>query len=333
MRRHLLAIAGILTVVSGCDNVTWGGAQLELRPPPALARDSAAAGTGSAEATEEASRGLPTGASGPLLLAGAREGARGTFVVVGEVDGDGLRAPDASPGTSERVRRLASPGSRWTLFAEGTRVGTFLADGVSQASEYCPVRPTLTGVIELVPTASAAERFLALPAEIAGSRAYETYSPLNDVYEQRVATLAWAGEAIARYRATPPPQGFVAARQDIRAFRTPGSATPLVAATFMHRDELSVGPPRSGAYALFVLGSRTGDQYREDFAWYRPADTEGKGAPRYFDHLDWDADGDSEVVLDVFGTSRRWFAALAMRSGQWTRTYQDACEAAATTGG
>ena len=43
------------------------------------------------------------------------------------------------------------------------------------------------------------------------------------------------------------------------------------------------------------------------FAWYRPVDTEGKGAPRYFGHLDWDGDGsgnngdvDGNGTVDVF---------------------------------
>jgi hypothetical protein len=324
MRRHLLAIAGILTVATGCDNVAWGGVEFELMPPPA----SEVGATDVADADAA----LPE-LAGPLLLAGTREGERGTFVVVGEVLGDSLRSPDATAEAAERIGRLTAEGSRWTLFAEGVRVGTFTSDATSQAGEYCPARPALTGTVELVPTASAAERFLALPVDVGLGRAYDAFRSVQDVYDQRVATLTWAGEAIPRFQATWPADGLVEARQDIRAFQTAGGSGPAVAATFMFRDQLAVGPTGGGSYSLFVLGTRVGDTYREDFAWYRAADAEGKGAPRYFDHLDWDGDGDAEILLDVFGSSRRWFAALGQRGGRWVRTYQDACGPGTATGG
>jgi len=323
----------MLTVATGCDNVAWGGAAVELRTPAPPEGDTAEALDPGADSPEGAGAPAPARPSGPVLLAGTRDGARGTFVVVGEVDGDALRAPDAPPEAAERVRRLTDVGSRWTLFAEGVRVGTFVVEAASQASEYCPVRPALSGTVELVPTAGEAERFLALPESVGTSRVYDAFSALDDVYDQRVATLTWAGEAIPRFGGSWPPEGLVAAREDIRAFQPSTGTGPLVAATFVHRDELGVGPARAGAYALFLLGGRTGGEYREHFAWYRAADAEGKGAPRYFDHLDWDADGDAELLLDVFGASRRWFAALAQRGGAWTRTYQDACGAATSAGG
>jgi hypothetical protein len=196
MRRHLLAIAGILTGATGCDNVAWGGADVELRPPPTAAPDSTAGAT----AGSDSPAAEPAPPTGPVLLAGTREGARGTFVVVGEVDGDALQPPDASPEGVERVQRIAAVGSRWTLFAEGVRVGTFLADAAGQASEYCSVRPTLSGTVELVPTAGEAERFLALPTDVGTGRAYDAFASMQDVYDQRAATIAWASEALPRFR-------------------------------------------------------------------------------------------------------------------------------------
>jgi len=32
-----------------------------------------------------------------------------------------------------------------------------------------------------------------------------------------------------------------------------------------------------------------------------------------------------EILLDVFGASRRWFAALEARDGEWVRSFEDAC--------
>ena len=43
MRKHLLAIAVILTVATGCDNVAWGGIDFEVQPPPVSSRGPAAA--------------------------------------------------------------------------------------------------------------------------------------------------------------------------------------------------------------------------------------------------------------------------------------------------
>jgi hypothetical protein len=333
MRRHLLAIAGILTVAAGCDNVAWGGARIELRAPrPASADSASTSALGPANVADRREQ-AAVRPFGVFLLAGVRDGARGNFVAVAEIEGDTLRALDVQGRGAERVRRAVAAGSTWTLFAEGVRVGTFVADSMGQAGEYCPERPALSGTVELVPTASEAQRFLALPTHVGGSRRYGPFRALDDSYEQRVATLAWAGEAIPRFQAEWPPAGLVAARQSIRAFQTPGAPGPLVAATFVHRDQLAVGPASPGAYALFLLGSRVEGTYREDFAWYRAVDAEGKGAPRYFDHLDWDGDGSADILLDVFGSSRRWFAALAQRDGRWVRTYQDACGAAGSAGG
>jgi hypothetical protein len=327
MRRHLLAIGVILTGATGCDNVAWGGAEWRLEPPPATEVDSL-----SEEALAAGEEPGPR-SYGPLLLAGALEGARATLAVVGEVQGDGLMAIPGDPQEVERVETLTAEGSRWILFAEGVRVGSFTVDGVGTSTAYCPARRTVTGVVEMVPTASAAERLLALPASAGAARPYEAFQPLADVYDQRVATLSWAGEAIPRNQASWPAEGLVAARQDIRAFQPAGAAGPAVAATFMYRDQLAVARPQSGAYALFVLGSRRGGEYVEDFAWYRAADEEGKGAPRYFDQLDWDGDGDAEILLEVLGAERRWFAALGRRDGRWTPTFQDACGTGSVTGG
>jgi len=319
MRRHLLAIAVILTGAPGCDNVAWGGAEWQLVPPPAAEVDSF-----SPEARAAAEEAGPRG-YGPLLLAGSLDGARATLAVVGEVQGDALLAiPDAAEEV-ERVERLTGEGSRWILFADGVRVGTLTVDGVGTATDYCPARRTVMGVVEMLPTASATERLLALPASVGDERAYDPFSPMSDGYDQRVATISWAVEAIPRYQATWPADGLVPARRDIRVFQPAGAPGPVVAATFLYRDQLAVARPQGGAYALFVLGAPRGGEYVEDFAWYRSVDAEGKGAPRYFDHLDWDGDGDAEILLEVLGAERRWFAALGRSGGQWTRTFQDVC--------
>ena len=319
MRRHLLALGLILTGATGCDNVGWGGVDWRLTPPPSTGTDTLSDGTELAE-EEPAPR-----VYGPLLLAGTRTDARATLALVGEVQPDTLLALDSTPETMQHVAELTAAGSEWTLFAEGVRVGTLTVDGTSTSAAYCPARPTVSGVVELVPSASAAERLLALPGRVGEARPYEPFEPLSDVYDHRVATLTWAGEAIPRNQASWPAGGLVEAREDIQVFQPLGTTSPSIAATFMFRDRLVVTPAPQGAYALFVLGSQRGGEYVEDFAWYRLVDEGGKGAPRYFDHLDWDGDGDTEVLLEVLGAERSWFAALGRRDGQWVRTFLDVC--------
>ncbi len=325
MRRHLLAIAVILTVATGCDNVGWGGVQVAWVPPP----DAPSVAEADSLAADTATAPEPPG---PLLLAGVRDGSRATLVAVGEVHG-GLLEPPGSHESPEEVQVRTAPGTEWVLFAEGVRVGTLVADRAGSAAEFCPPRPTVSGVVETVPPASSAERFLALPSDVASDRDYGDFEHLTDVYDQRVASLTLATAAIRRVQATYPPDGLVRARQDIEIFRTTGSRGPSIAATFMYRDTLAVTPPGQNAYALFLLGLQAGDDYQEGFVWYRQVDTEGKGAPRYFGHLDWDGDGHDEILLDVYGANRRWFAGLAQDGGQWVRTFQDTCGSPASAGG
>jgi len=327
MRRHLLAVAVILTGATGCDNVTWGGSDVRLMPPPTTAADTLSGGE-TAAPEDPAQRSY-----GPLLLAGTREGGRATLAVVGEIQGDEVLPVASAAEEVERVERLTGPASEWVLFADGVRVGTLTVDTASVSPSYCPARRTVSGVIELVPQASAAERLLALPSSVGRVRGYDAFGPLADVYAQRAATIAWAGEAIPRNQATWPGDGLVAARQDIQVFQPVGAPGPAVAATFMYRDQLQVSPSPQGGYALFLMGSLRGGQYLEDYAWYSPSANGGKRAPRFFDHLDWDGDGDTEVLVEVLGAERRWFASLARRDAQWVQTFQDACGTGPVTGG
>ncbi|MDH3205878.1 MAG: hypothetical protein OEO79_04660 [Gemmatimonadota bacterium] len=307
--------------------MTWGGAEVELRPPPTNEAE-VSEGTAVPEAQ------TPARQPGPLLLAGLRDGHRATLVVVGEINGDSI-APFPNPRYPEDAERLSDVvaiGTEWILFAEGVRVGRLVADQVISAIEYCTPRASVSGVVEVVPGASEAERFLALAASDAAEREYDAYAASARDYDQGVATLTIAQEIIPRVGAVWPVEGVLAARQDIQAFGVAGMTGRAVAATFLSRDQLAIAPPGQGAYAVFVLGVPTAAGYREGFSWYRAVDTEGKGVPRYFSHLDWDGDGDGEILLDVFGSNRRWYAGLSQRQGEWVRSFQDACGSGSSSG-
>lgn len=326
MRRNLPAVAVILTVATGCDNVTWGGASLALVPPPERSELLAEA-PGLQAALQEPEEVLPELPEGPVLLAGARSGSTATLYVVGEVSGDALaELPDEGsvPGFRNHfVRERMSIGSAWTLFSEGVRVGRLVASEVGVDEDFCVARPTVTGTVELVPGASSATRLLALPADVAESRAYGDYASYSHDYDQRVASLSFATATIPEVGAAWPADGVLEIRRDIQAFRLAGE--DAIAATFLLNDRLSVREAPETAYSIFVMGDEGPQGYQRTFAWYRPVDTEGKGAPRYFDHLDLNGDGSDEVILDVFGSDSRWFASLSRRGGSWVRTYQDSC--------
>jgi hypothetical protein len=325
MRKHLIAIALIITGASGCDNVGWGGMDFEVRPPPEPEVEAAI--EADPETTVE-----PERVEGPILLAGLRDGERADMVVVGEIRADALRHfPDPEfPEDVERLDALTAPGAEWVLFSEGVRIGRFIVERSGPADGFCGGRLALSGVVELVPSATGAERLLALPPDPAAARGREPYEEHQHVYDQRVASLSIASEAIPRYGATWPELGVLDARDHIQAFQLRNTQGQSIAATFMSGDELAVGPPPQDAYSLFIVGQqREGAEYAEAYSWYQDSGASGKAAPRYFDHLDLDDDGMDEIVLDVFGANARWFAGLSRRDGQWVRTFNDRCGAPA----
>jgi hypothetical protein len=302
-------------VASGCDNVAWGGVEMELMPPP-----PAEPGTPAEVVAVPEEPAPPPEVARPLLLAGTRDEAAATLVVIGELGDSGVVS-----ATATSLASGATPGSEWILFADGARVGRMRAETVAPAQGYCPATPSLSGTIELVPTAAEVERFVALPATRAGDVAYEPHRTLEDQYDQRVASLTFAQEAIPRLGAEWPEGGVLPTRADIQAFQAAGTDAPTLAASYVYRDGFSVGDPAEGAYALFNLSSRQGGQYRETFLWFQEADSLGKAVPRYFGHADVDGDGEGEIVLDVFGSERRWHAVLEQTDGGWTRSFESPC--------
>ena len=326
-RLRWLAIAGIVTAPSACDNVSWGGTDVHLeRPPP---RDSLfpAPSPTDPEPIPEAVPELPQGA---VLFAGARSGDRGHVVPIGEVVGDAINPFASDEAISGYLAHFSSTlmaaGREFVLFAEGARVGRLLAQVLDVDSSYCVPRPRATGPVELVPTAAGASRFLALASDRAAERPYGAYGGLRHTYEQRVASLNLAGEVIPQVQAAWPPS-VLEARREIRAFQLLDAEEPSIAATFVHRDQLAVGPAPSGSYALFLMATASPAGYRPAHVWYRPSDEQGKGLPRYVDQLDWDGDGSVEVVLEVLGEDARWFAGLARRDTTWVRSFEDPCGA------
>ena len=328
------ALAAIVISVSACDNVDWGGFSLNMVPPPAA--------SDAPDSTEiEAEAGAFTLPQGPVLYTATRDSTGIALVPVGEIAGDSL-----SPFLDERsapgyrgafARQLMEKGSRFTLFSAGARVGTFTVGEVGTDESYCTARPRATGVVELVPYAADATRFLAIPEQFTDSIGYGSYQPLEHDRVQRAAGIDLAAAVIPQIGATWP-SGMVEARGDIQALRQV-NGQPAVSTTFVFRDQMAIQPaePRSYSLYLFITADAAPqddqvlleNQYHTAYVWYREASREGKGAPRYFQHLDWDGDGETEVLLEVLGERRRWNAVVQKRGNEWTRTFEDPCGAGA----
>lgn len=325
MRRHFLAIALILTVASGCDNVAWGGLEVRVDAPPPT--DPVAANNGEVPAPVEA----PPPPRGPLVLAGTRTGVTVTLSPVGMLLPEGLRpVPPELLSSDDPADGPLALGSEWILFADGTRVGRVTLTRTGSDPALCGPSITVSGTVEMRPGAATAERFLALPSRIGEEQAYEPYEPLEHTYDQRVGLLRMAGEAVPDLGARWPPEGMLSVRRDMQAFQPEGAAAPSSAATFVHLDGIDSSAAPEGSYALFMIAEQVDGQLVERFRWYRPADdAAGKAVPRLFSHLDWDRDGTGEVLLEVFGEGRRWYAALDREpAGPWRESFASGCSAA-----
>jgi|TARA_B100000745_G_scaffold102455_1_gene65438 hypothetical protein len=202
-----------------------------------------------------------------------------------------------------------------------------IAQEVSIDDSFCTLRPTISGIVELVSEASDVEQLIALPIDVAGSRSFQPYTAYRHNYNQRVASLALASEVIPSLGAEWPPS-ILDSRTDIHAFQLPGEPRQAIAATFLHQDRMITSPPEPGAYSLFVMGDATSGTYEISYMWYRLAESQGKGVPRYLDHIDWNGDGSEEILLEMFGSEDRWFAGLAKQDGRWIRSFEDSCNSA-----
>ena len=326
--RHLSALL-IVSAAYGCDNVDWGGAEIRLQePPPAqvgASPDSAAA------APEVVQEEVP---QGPVLYMAERDSQGVTLVPVGEILKDSIGpfpSEQRSPGYRARfVRSLLSPASEFVLFSEGVRVGSFTVESVSTDESFCVARPKAHGIVELIPQALAQTRFLALPRSYASAFAWRPFSVPEMDRVQRDASLSVPQSVLGQLGAEQP-ANMLNTRFDMRAFRPNGADPSMFAVTHLIRDRLQVERPPPSAFSLFVLGvpNATATGFDAGFVWHRRVDRQGKGAPRFYEQLDWDGDGQTEILLEVLGESNRWTAVVDQRAGEWTLIFEDPCGASA----
>jgi len=317
----------IVSVAYGCDNVDWGGAEIRLQgPPPAqVGAPPDTAVTQAAQVVEEVPQ-------GPVLYMAERDSSGISMIPVGPIYQDSIGSfpsEQSQPGYRARfVRDLVPAGSEFVLFAQGVRVGNLTIDSIRTDESFCVARPRAYGVIELAPGAADASRFLALPREYARDIPRRPYVVAQTDLPQREASLSVPQSVLAQLGAEQP-ANMLNTRFDMQAFRPAGQDPPMFAVTHLIRDRLRIERPPPTAFSLFVLGVPSESGYRAGFVWHREVSRQGKGAPYFFEQMDWDKDGQTEVLLQVLGERSRWLAAVDQRAGEWTLVHEDPCGASA----
>jgi hypothetical protein len=318
----------IVALVSGCDNVEWGGAEVRLEPPPAPV--SSAPDTLQSTSGDSAAVPLPELPSDPVLFMGSRRGSTVEMVPVAELTPSGpvaLPSEEDAPGFNRHWMESRFPrGRELTLLAAGTRVGTLVVDTTGVAADWCETRPTLTGTPELVPGAAGTQRFLAVarPDDAGPELRHGRYRTARDTEELRSTGLRLAYTAIARSEAPWPPSVRGALRDMQTLYLHPDSA-PALAATFAYQDQLAVGEAEGpNAYALFFVAEAEADGYGLSFVRYRRAE-DGKAMPRYFQHADWDGDAAAEILVELFGSEARGVLLLDRGPDGWREAFELPC--------
>ncbi len=266
--------------------------------------------------------------SRPVLYLGHRAGGEAILVPVAEIRPNGLFPLDGAGSVEASIsftETYLTPGLEFTLFSDGARVGTLSADRFSVDERYCRVRPQIRGPVELVPAAAAVQTFLAVPTRESSTFADRAYAPVAHTSDRLLASTTMVRQLINSVGERSP-GNVLDIRRDVQMFRARPGAAPTVVATFVYGDDLVVGPASDGAYSLFLAADDDdGTGYEGTYVDYRSASRDGKGSPRYFDHLDLDGDGSDEVVLEVLGEESMWLSVLSRQGGFWVEEYRDPC--------
>jgi hypothetical protein len=317
------AVGLIVILLAGCDNVSWGGADLAIVPPPPKARE-----TTRAPAVEARVEPLPTR---PVLYYVTRNQTGGFMTPVGEVLGDSLgpiRATgDAATYAGRFIAEFMREGAEFTLFSRGIRAGTFIVRNASlPAQPQCPLVPIATGTLELSSSVTATE-FLALARGDAPAVA-RRLTPPETTGRMRTIVGPILAERIMRARRAELPANWVRASAQVLAFPAGSSADDAFAATFLVGDDLGIGGDNVGHATFFVAAPNTSQTgYDTVYVSFRTYAETGKAAPRVIDFLDWSRDDSPELLLQVYGVSDTWFEAIGRsRDGSWRRVFRDRCD-------
>lgn len=307
-----------LAALAACDNVSWGGADIEIVPPPPVQRQLPPA------PAELPGFGLP---SGPVLFHLVREGTRALVVPVAEVRGDSLRALRPPAGVDRaayraRFRATVVPvGARLVVYRRGARVGTLQVQDTA-APTPCGL-PTAVGALTVVAAAANEPEFLAVREGLEPPvRGVFAAPPLTGTLRTYAPIVA---ERLVLQHGLPRPRSWLGAQRDLQAIEIRPGGHPEMAATFLVGDRLAPGPAEPDGYSLFFLADYDPARgYAPLYADVRDYRRQPKHAARLVDYLDWDGRPGPELVLQVFTRRSAGYAALAERRGRLRPLWEDA---------
>jgi hypothetical protein len=333
--REARTIATLLAVVlvSGCDNVEWGGISVELREPAYEIADTGAAALDTAGPPPLA---MPTG---PLLFHVRRTDATGAAtiepvveILANELRAVGpLRAGRAPEYVDEFITRYYGTDQAYTLFRGNARVGTFYVGAPAVGGSGLCLELGAEGHIELRPRVDTLSEFLAWSP---GLRAGDDTLAVP-VYRSDMLSLSQVLARLGvREREVPGVWRF-RAPADLRALRV-GTGSRGFAATFVVRDSLGAGSPADSAGSVFIVAdydpSRGYFPLYFDAAWYGPGQ---KRALRWLDAVDLLGDADVEWLLHAYGDAGTWYELVGgrdtVRTVLWSGR-RPLCEAESSAG-
>jgi hypothetical protein len=151
--------------------------------------------------------------------------------------------------------------------------------------------------------------------------------PTPPAVDRRIRVLApiLANQALDARNATLPTNWSHALAQ-LTPFPVTGSDDAAFAATFLVGDTLAPGLDDVGESLFYVAVPRA--QVGYDTVYVRFADyaRTGKSAPRVIDYLDWNHDGQPDLLLDVYTTGRSHFMAVGGTGDDWHMLLDETCQ-------
>jgi hypothetical protein len=316
----------MLGLLAGCENVGWGGFEVQLRPPPASPSSVLALAAPAEEDPILAPIDL-----GPLVYLVERSGTRARIYPVARWNG-GQYAPLPELGeTPDLLARFPlerwEEGTEFTLLDRGGRAGTLISDGSTEWEEgFCQPRPLGQGWLELQPGFENTQVFLALrKADLGGALRHPdpgSVTAQGSPANRQTAAVSFA-QIVVQQGGIPWPPSIPEAVRESRAFAL-GSGEEGLAVSLGFGVPLSVGPGTPNGYAVLALGRREGDRWRPIWSWYQPV-REGQAIARVRGAAVLGSGSESDLFLEIFGAESRWLAVLGERQGEWGFRYQDAC--------
>jgi hypothetical protein len=322
-RRRAGLLLPILLVAAACDNVQYGGSDVQIVPPPPA---MVLMGPETDEETAVAT-GLPVG---PVLFHLMRAPEGPLLIPIGElVDGQlrTLRPPEeADPAAYQnRFRETVFPaGGQFGVFRRGARVGTFTVQAAGPLTA-CGV-PTVGGNLSVVAAAVDAQHYLAFHEGLSPAiRGHFNPPQITGPIRTYASILA---ERLILQAGLPRPRSWAGAQRELEPLQIMGGGHPEMSATYLVGDSLAVGPADPMGYSVFYIADyETARGYTPVFSEVRNYRTAGKGAPSVVDHLNWDGQDGEEVLVRVFGRTGTWYEAIGLSDGRWQKIWEgDRCE-------